>query len=245
MNPEGYVWPSAVNAAAHKERLEALWKTWKGAAVRGGGDGTTREELDPWQAFAYDIVMQKARERDAAFHLGGYEPLRMVLTGAAGSGKSRLVRAIASAVEGATAARAGEEAAEGSCVLAAPTGCASFQLKQGASTLHRSFGVPVGYCGPMNPGGERFKDLQRKMRKARLAVLDEFSMIGRIFMGKVLFRVAEFLGTMPRSYGRFVSMGGLDVVLAGHAAQIKPVGDERLYKKGAYKGKGLNKPRKG
>ena len=34
------------------------------------------------------------------------------------------------------------------CLLAAPTGCASFQLKFGASTLHRIFGIPVGYCGP-------------------------------------------------------------------------------------------------
>ena len=44
------------------------------------------------------------------------------------------------------------------CLLSAPTGCASFQLKFGASTLHRAFGVPVGYCGPWtNRGDGRFK----------------------------------------------------------------------------------------
>ena len=29
------------------------------------------------------------------------------------------------------------------CLLSAPTGCASFQLKFGASTLHRAYGVGI------------------------------------------------------------------------------------------------------
>ena len=41
-----------------------------------------------------------------------------------------------------------DEHVRNACVLAAPTGCASFQLKFGASTLHRVFGIPVGSCGP-------------------------------------------------------------------------------------------------
>ena len=39
-----------------------------------------------------------------------------------------------------------------------------------------------------------------------------------------------------------LSLGGLDVILAGHLAQAAPIGDDPLYKPGAYKGKGLNKP---
>ena len=38
-----------------------------------------------------------------------------------------------------------------------------------------------------------------------------------------------------------LSLGGLDVILAGHLAQAAPIGDDPLYKPGAYKGKGLNK----
>ena len=38
-------------------------------------------------------------------------------------------------------------------------------------------------------------------------------------------------------------MHGMDVVLTGHEAQARPIGDEPLYKEGHYKGKGLNKPR--
>ena len=74
------------------------------------------------------------------------------------------------------------------CLLSAPTGCASFQLKFGASTLHRSFGVPVGYCGPWSKTqreGERFRKLRSRLMQAQLFVMDEMSMIGRQMMGKV------------------------------------------------------------
>ena len=37
-------------------------------------------------------------------------------------------------------------------------------------------------------------------------------------------------------------MGGLDAILAGRLVQAAPIGDDPLYKPGAYKGKGLNKP---
>ena len=45
--------------------------------------------------------------------------------------------------------------------------------------------------------------------------------------------------------GNHLSIGGLDVVLAGHSAQAKPIGDEPLYKMGSYIGKGLNTSRNG
>ena len=39
-----------------------------------------------------------------------------------------------------------------------------------------------------------------------------------------------------------LTLGGLDAILAGHLAQAAPIGDDPVYKPGAYKGKGLNKP---
>ena len=45
------------------------------------------------------------------------------------------------------------------CLLSAPTGCASFQLRYGAATLHRAYGVPVAYVGPWASGQRaKFKD---------------------------------------------------------------------------------------
>ena len=240
VNPAGHTWVSAVGVE-HVARLRALWGVWRVQEVDGGADAVARAELDEWQGFAHDIVMMKARERDACGGLlGKYEPLRMILTGDAGTGKTRTIRATVGTRRELLAERLGPEGAaavRGVCALAAPTGCASFQLRLGAATAHRIYGVPVHYCGPLHRGSEREKNLQRKLKHARLSVLDEFSMLGRQFMGKVLYRTGEILRENMQWFGkRAVSFGGLDVVLAGHSAQIKPVGDERLWKRGAYEG---------
>ena len=59
-------------------RLQELRDKWYGRAEVGdGADRVMREELDPWQKFAYDVVF--ASEPDV---------LRMMLMGSAGTGKS-------------------------------------------------------------------------------------------------------------------------------------------------------------
>ena len=42
-----------------------------------------------------------------------------------------------------------------------------------------------------------------------------------------------------------MTLFGPDCILAGHLAQAPPIGDDPVYKTGAYKGKGLNLPPKG
>ena len=139
-----------------------------------------------------------------------------------------------------------EEHVKNCCLLSAPTGCASFQLKFGASTLHRTFGVPVGYCGPWSKAqreGERFRKMKARLMQAQLFVMDEMSMIGRQMMGKIEFRIQDTLkGTMPCGSAP-VYLGGRDAVLAGDPKQAPPLGDEPLCRLGEYKGKGQNKPR--
>ena len=172
VNPSGHRWEEeAFVPCSQGSRLEGLWKKWRGARVSSGtGSGDGRAALDAWQGFAYDVVNQKRRERGMSKSGRGeatgrreYAPLRMILTGKAGTGKSKTVRAIAvgqrraaeeeleaaavarrvpaagavtsgaqaeGGAEGAEAQRARREraaVAELRCVLAAPTGCASFQ----------------------------------------------------------------------------------------------------------------------
>ena len=76
-------------------------------------------------------------------------------------------------------------------------------------------------------------------------MLDEWSMIGKIFMGKMLFRARNVLGSAPAAFGRDVSMGGLDVILSGHGAQAQPIGQDSLAKVGPYTGKATNQPKDG
>merc|ERR1712005_57456 len=108
-------------------------------------------------------------------------------------------------------------------VLAAPTGCASFQLKFGASTLHRVFGVPVGYCGPWkNRSDGRYLKMKTRMDQARLFVFDEMSMVGRQMLGKIEFKVRDTLKKESGLAGEDAYLAGRDAVLAGDPKQANP-----------------------
>ena len=48
---------------------------------------------------------------------------------------------------------------------------------------------------------EGYRRLLKVLRPAVLAVMDEMSMIGRMFMGKILYRVHGVLGAVPEHYG--------------------------------------------
>ena len=54
-----------------------------------------------------------------------------------------------------------------------------------------------------------------RFRAASLIVMDEFSMIGRITMGKICFKANDLLGSERAGAGKLASMGGKDVMLAG------------------------------
>ena len=139
----------------------------------------------------------------------------------------------------------GKSAAEvrGSCLLAAPAGCASFQMKFGATTAHRAFGVGVRSCKKwtdVQKQGKAYQRVLQRLKAAALIVLDEFSMIGRRFFGKIAFKVQDTLGT-PAVFGkREVSMAGSDVVITGHHLQAPPVMDRAVFQ-GAAKMSGEEK----
>ena len=193
-------------------------------------------------------MAKKAAERDdwLGESRGGYRPrrttlpLRLILTGGAGSGKSTTVRALVRArrertsrrLAGVRGVKQRQQQLKSTCVLSAPTGTASFQMKYGATTAHRAWSVPVGFCAPLKRDGKAFERLQGMLRDADLAIFDEFSMLGKAFVGKLLFRVED---AQPEHTTE--SLFGLDAILAGHLAQAAPIGDDPVYKEGLYKGK--------
>ena len=162
---------------SERERIERLGKEWYGTDdVGDGADPVDAETLDDWQRFAHDVVMDGNR--------GSGGPLRLLLLGGAGTGKSRTVRAFV----GSRRARARGQVRGGfqihggggqygkkerarvrnSCLLAAPAGCASFQLRYGATTVHRAFGIPVHFCGPASKGARSSEQFRRM--KTRLVM---------------------------------------------------------------------------
>ena len=255
MNPAGYDWESEnFVSGAQACKLRDLWQTWCGQDVFSVDDlqlsaGSNAEEaarvqqesLDPWQEFARDIFVR----RDVC---EGAPALRLILTGTAGTGKSRTIRASVDARCLRTVKRKFDlkqkvdlKQVRRVCLLAAPTGCASFQLKNGATTIHRAFGVPVGHCGrTKNRQTPAFVRRQLRLRVAEAFVIDEFSMVGRQMLGKIVFKTHESLGGDGDA-----TMGGKDVALAGDLKQAPPIGSEPMFRYGPYRGKGLNKPRHG
>ena len=119
--------------------------------------------LDAWQKFARDIAAREGAKDGA--------PVRLMITGAAGTGKSSTIRAIVCARRRGLKGLARRQA----CLLAAPTGCASFQMKNGATTIHRAFGVPISFCGPTSRKVKEsplFVKRKRRLLAAKLIVID-------------------------------------------------------------------------
>ena len=85
--------------------------------------------------------------------------------------------------------------------------------------------------------------LMTRLEQARLFVMDEMSMVGRQMLGKIEFKVRNTLLQETARLPDSMTLAGRDVVLSGDPKQANPIGDEPLYRAGAYKGKGQNKPR--
>ncbi len=147
VNPQGFDWYAHnVVSLERAAEWEKLWEKWRNSAVDEGDDAPDRVELDVWQRFLFDIMEKKADEWDECLRTGRrsvYKPGRVLGAGSAGTGKSRTTRAIVKRRrQRARAAGKGEYETTNTCVLAAPTGCASFQMKFGAATAHRVYGIP-------------------------------------------------------------------------------------------------------
>jgi hypothetical protein len=90
-NPKGYPWTKDecnVHWSEEKRLLELRDKWYGKAFVGDGADIVRREDLDPMQRFAHDIVMDPRHSATA--------PLRLMMLGSAGTGKSRTVRSFVS-----------------------------------------------------------------------------------------------------------------------------------------------------
>ncbi len=75
------------------------------------------------------------------------------------------------------------------------SGCASFQMKFGVTTILRMLGILVGFCGPTRDQTlNRFRDRSARLKAAVLVVLYKSSMAGTRMLGKIADKVGEILG---------------------------------------------------
>ena len=165
---------------------------------------TARPELLCGKQLAvYHTVLEHCQNADQSC-----SPLRMIISGTAGTGKSYLIHCLRLFLQ------------ERVCV-AAPTGVAAFNIA--GHTLHSLLSLPTK-SDFKDLEGDRLNQLQQSLSAIKYIIIDEMSMVGRKVLAQVDRRLRQ---AFPhRSQEVF---GGCSCLLFGDFGQLPPVMDQPLY----------------
>ena len=169
--------------------------------------------------------------------LGILEPLLLQIQGAAGTGKSFLLRTLINGVRYITERRKLSISPEQPTVaVGAPTNNAAYNI--GGKTIHSLLGF--GFTDEdsntySDINGPQAKDLPWKFENIRLMVLDEISMVGSNLFSKISLRLQEILNLVTA--WKFRSFGGLDMLLLGDFFQLPPVLDRYIFLNSTLRGR--------
>ena len=115
------------------------------------------------------------------------EPMRLLLLGSAGAGKTRAVQTALQELQRALEAAdlPAEIDPDVFVRVGAPTGTAALNLRFNATTVHRLIHrfKPRFFAEVTDP--VRLNELQKHLAQTQLIILDEVSMIGRQMMGRI------------------------------------------------------------
>ena len=120
------------------------------------------QQLQGKQLLAYTIVHQHLESENSP-------PLRMIVSGTAGTGKSYLIHCLRLLLQDRV-------------FVAAPTGVAAFNVD--GYTLHSLLSLPTR-ADYKDLEGERLHQLQQSLASMQYLVIDEMSMVGRKILGQV------------------------------------------------------------
>ena len=182
---------------------------------------------DDFQRLFVELVLQHVRDLLHAVDDPSAEvhPLRLLLLGTAGTGKTHAVQTLLQELK-AILQQCGYPGTF--CRVAAPTGCAAFNIRFGASTLHRLFDLRNPHkWETLREQSKRLLTFQEKLRPTLLFIFDEVSMIGRCLMGKIDSRCEQATATCIPAVT--ATLGGKSCILVGDPAQCPPIGDEVFY----------------
>ena len=151
------------------------------------------------------------------------EPLRLFITGGAGTGKSHVISVVHEHFE---RAQIGDGCA---CMLMAPTGVAAFNI--GGLTIHKVLNLPVEHgkrTAYRKLASERLHGMRRLWKRVTTIIIDEISMVSYQTLNFVHQRLTEIKGTDDTE----VLFGGLNVIAVGDFFQLPPVRDKFIFQEG-------------
>ena len=145
------------------------------------------------------------------------EPLRIIIMGTAGTGKSYLIKAIRKKLN--TMER---DRSKVLVKVIAPTGVASFNIN--GATIHSTLSIPIFNNKCSNLDGNRLKQLQERLKNVIYLIIDEKSMVGRRMFALVNKRLREaFSENKNEPFSR------RSIILFGDFSQFSPVLDLPMY----------------
>ena len=167
------------------------------------------------------------------------KPLRLMLLGTAGTGKSYTIQTTLQELRRIMA----HHGYEGDFFrVAAPTGTAAFNIRFNATTVHRMIhwlNLRSDFA-PFRAGSEELATLQAAFEHTRIIFIDEISMIGRQFMGKIDSRTTQAKGG-PNVHQD--TLGGMSCVCIGDPAQCEAMRDQQCYDMKPHHGKSSDNAR--
>ncbi len=171
--------------------------------VQSGTNNANPNNLQGNQMQSYLAVQQHFQSKNK-----NNVPLRMIISGTAGTGKSYLIQCLKSLLKD-------------SLRVAAPTGVAAYNIS--GWTLHSLLNLPVkGEFKSLE--GKRLQTMQEDFKNVQYIIIDEMSMIGRKTFGMVDKRLRQ---AFPNKATTF--LGGCSCLLIGDWGQLPPVMDLPLY----------------
>ena len=211
--------------------VNAFWEQVARTSSRYDDPSLHRELLrDDDQQLFVDLMLRHVKAVISfTLHTGPWvPPLRVLLLGGPGTGKTKTLQTALQEIYRLLDA-VGLPVDFIRC--AAPTGCAAFNMKFNATTIHRLISL-FPHQAWSELSDERLAHLQAYLASTRFLVIDEVSMLGRQFMGKVDSRCCQAKAITNVLHG---SLGGMSCALVGDPAQIEAINDQQCYDRTAHK----------
>uniref|UniRef100_A0A1X7URI5 ATP-dependent DNA helicase n=1 Tax=Amphimedon queenslandica TaxID=400682 RepID=A0A1X7URI5_AMPQE len=161
-------------------------------------------------------------ESSRLLRLDNIEPLRMLISGVGGTGRSFKIEAIKCLVDDIWHPKSGEIM----CAIVAPTGKAAFNV--GGLTIHRLFQLPIEHEGKTAGYWALNKEAQKKikmtLKNLKIIIVDMVSMVSNLNLAYLHMHLENIFGTDEW-------FGCKNILFVGDHLQLPPVNGRPVFKK--------------